>query len=115
MRLLTFIGSIEPVSQVESFPSTSHVILVRHLVRPCVKAILIIVPDDSTSDFRIVTALVNRAVDLDRPLLHNHRMGVRELVTVAFVRTQDIALSMACAINQYKGTDLLELKILLEI
>jgi hypothetical protein len=31
------------------------------------------------------------------------------------VRTQDIALSMACAINQYKGTDLLELKILLEI
>jgi hypothetical protein len=31
------------------------------------------------------------------------------------VRTQDIALSMACAINQYKGTDLLKLKILLEI
>jgi hypothetical protein len=34
---------------------------------------------------------------------------------VSAVRTQDIALSMACAINQYKGTDLLELKILLEI
>lgn len=31
------------------------------------------------------------------------------------VRTQDIALSMACSINRYKGTDLLELKILLEI
>ena len=31
------------------------------------------------------------------------------------VRNQDIALSMACAISQYKGTDLLELKILLEI
>jgi hypothetical protein len=38
-----------------------------------------------------------------------------EVVYVDCVRAQDVALSMACAINQYKGTDLLELKILLEI
>jgi hypothetical protein len=49
-----------------------------------------------------------------RALVYHFNMSC-PVIQVGTVRTQDIALSMACAINQYKGTDLLELKILLEI
>ena len=81
MRLLTFIGVIEPI-QVEPF-ILPYDVPAHQLVRKPIKAILVVVFDDSTGDSSVVR-FVEGAVDRDGPLLHNDRMGVGELVAMAF-------------------------------
>lgn len=81
MRLLTFIRFIEPV-QVEPF-ILPYDVPAHQLVRKPIKAILVVVFDDSTGDSSVVR-FVKRAVDRDGPLLHDDRMSIGEFVAMTF-------------------------------